>query len=403
MTPTTSPRCTLLVGLGARPGAKKPLGDARPVRELEARHNAHFTTVATDPVKFGRRAPIGAGMSFSLLSRVVGGRAFALLASVVAVAGCGDAIDLPLVTPPVKDAAPTGLKGPAGSAKSADLLPSPGAAFKERFFTGHGPTDILGTLLPTLDSTLQGLNSKTSTSGCLTQTPVAYTIQPFGQSVTLYAQCHDNAGGGFIQFGVQNGTTYIYQDGGIEKIAAIVTPTSATQYRVQAWLTLGAGNAASTCGAVPGYGADWDTCSYGVMELSADPTTQHIELAVAGVGFGFCGAQIVSDGANIYAIGSGDMGETCTEPSSACLAAADAETPAVCTPAEQVFGLTALGRRAATRSDAAAHGPANNGQVITTWGASQYPDVDNIDLNGTATDSVHAFGPSAPTAGVGAL
>jgi hypothetical protein len=341
-------------------------------------------------------------------------------------AGCQSA-SLPLVTPPVLAASPEGLTGPKSAlnwlkSNWRDLLGEgvaragtcPGCCpgcipigqqFKDRFFSGMGPTDILGSLLPDLDSLIKSINSRSTSGSCLTQAPVQFTIQPFGQTVTMFAQCYDDSigSGRFLQFGVSGGKTYLYEGAGNGATAAIVTPEGSGQYSVQAWFTVG--SVSSSCGAVPGFGSAWDTCSYGVIELTSDQATQHIELAVAGIGFGFCGAQLASDGTNIFATGSTDMGETCDAVQSACLSAADASTAAQCSNAQMMFQLPPLGREMSMRSQAAANGPANNGMVITTWGTSQYPAVPNVVLDGTVSDGVQSAlgGPHLPSAGVGKL
>jgi len=343
---------------------------------------------------------------------------------------------IPMVTPPVKAAAPEGLIGqksalrvlkrnlwallsegkahadPQRDALSADEL-------KSRFFRGRGPTDLVGTLLPDLDRIIQDVNDGSTLSGCLAQEPVAYTITPNGEPITMYAQCFKYTFGAnetmrpFVQFGTKDGVTYIYHEDEMQKAAAIVTPEADGQYAVQAWLAMGGINGhdkENGCGAVPGYGADWDTCSYGVMALKADQAKKQVELTVAGLGFGYCGAQLKSDGINVFAAGSVDMGETCDSIQIACLSAADATTPATCTEAQQRFELKPMGRRASTRSQAAAHHAANHGQVLTTWGASQYPSPNPspptlpmgtpaIVLDGTTRDAVRG-GLGQPTAGV---
>jgi hypothetical protein len=108
-------------------------------------------------------------------------------------------------------------------------------------------------------------------------------------------------------------------------------------------------------------------------------------MAVAGIGVGFCGVQFASDGTRLWAVGSGDMGATCNTRATACVSATDLSTTDGCT---QTFALPALGRQA--------------GSGAHEFGASTYPDVLAITLDGTDTDSLH-FGPEAPTAGVGAI
>ena len=354
-----------------------------------------------------------------------------------------NATSIPLVTPIVQAATPRGLHGARGASlellkirlnelvgvqtarATGDLSAS---AFKDRFFSGMGPTDILGHLLPMLDSAIGDINTRTASSAspCVTQTPVEYTIHPFGQDVTMYGQCYDTKSPqftgdpGLTQFGVNDGKAYLYDASGTAWTAAIITPLSAPdastqQYAVEAWLTVGAENATSTCGSVTGFGAAWDTCSYGVIHLKANEMTGTVELAIAGIGFGYCGAQLISDGTNIFAAGSEDMGSVCTDLATTCLSAADATTAATCTETEEMFALAPLGRTAGTRSDAAAHAPSTGGTVMPTWGASNYPSTTptpavlpagtpSVVLDGTTTDALHgSFGPTTATTGLGAL
>jgi hypothetical protein len=135
----------------------------------------------------------------------------------------------------------------------------------------------------------------------------------------------------------------------------------------------------------------FDGCSYGAIELHSDESRAGLELTVAGVGFGYCGAQLKSDGAHVFAIGSLDMGESCLTTSTLCVTASDVTTPGVCSPELTMFTSPALGRTAVSGTTG-------------TMGASQYPGkTDNtIILNGTPTDSL-GFGPSAPSPGVSAL
>jgi hypothetical protein len=218
---------------------------------------------------------------------------------------------------------------------------------------------------------------------------VAYTITPAGQSVELVAQCYQQFTGGpadggpaFLQFGQRDGKTSLYVAVGAARLAAIVTPIAgSTEYAVDAWYGVGYTNAAS-CGST----GTFDDCSYALTELHADPSTKGFEMSVAGIGVGFCGVQFASDGAKLWAVGSGDMGATCNARAYACVSASDLSTTGdTCT---QTYTLPALGRNAG----AGAH----------EFGASTYPDTPNITLDGTGSDSLH-FGPEAPTAGVGDL
>jgi hypothetical protein len=309
--------------------------------------------------------------------------------------GCGptSSANMPLVTPPVRTATPEALEsGTGGSLKTvaktstktmvgALNLDTPD--IKDRFFT-EGPTSIF-TLLTSLDNLITDANRPTSSS-CLTQTPVAYTITPYGQTVTMYAQCYLSVHAptasdpGFIQFGVQNGLTYIYSASGAERTAAIVTPLMNGEYQVQSWIGLGYSNP-----------APWDAMSYGVMQLSANSETLAFELSVAGSGFGYCGLQMISDGTNIFTEGSVDMGTTCNASGTLCVLASDGTTTGDCSGLS--FTLPALGRKAVT---------AGTNGAASDHGASGYPSTPNITLTGASGDDLY-FGPLTPTSGVGAL
>jgi hypothetical protein len=316
----------------------------------------------------------------------------------------GAGAGIPAVTPIVKAAAPTGLKGSL-SASILKFLSSDAYAvasnlsvsdFQSRFFT-TGPTAILNTILPNIDTIISAINSQTARndSPCLTQAPVSYTIHPFGQSVTMYAQCYTQNTGqysgdpGFVQFGTKDGVNYIYSAEGAEWQALIVTPISGSngKYSVTGYIGLGYSNTA-------GCSSTWDGCSYGGMEISANSATQTFELAVAGMGFGYCGAQLSSDGTHIYATGSVDMGTSCLGVGTLCVEAGDGQTSATCTAAEQTFALTPIGRQS-TASTAPL--------VSGNWGASAYPASGaNLLFDGSSADDIH-FGPTSPTSGVGSI
>jgi hypothetical protein len=126
--------------------------------------------------------------------------------------------------------------------------------------------------------------------------------------------------------------------------------------------------------------------------LWADPSTQSLEMTVAGIGFGYCGAQLKSDGVSIYALGSTDMGSTCNAVDTLCVAASDGTSLGSCGSLGN-FALAGLGRQAAagTRWNFAASGfPA----AVAGTG--------NTRLDGTSGDALY-FGPTAPTAGSGNL
>lgn len=340
--------------------------------------------------------------------------------------GGGAGANLPLVTPPVRAAAPAGLGGTGQAALHHNSLPASSlhltsldsSDIKSRFFTA-GPTNIYA-LLDAIDSRISSLNSQSQDKArpCLNQAPVAYTVSPFGQSVTLYAQCFERIGAptatdpAFIQFGQSDGTTYYYSADGAERMAAILTPLAGASgldagangdaaqvagpvsgtYVVQAWTGVGYSNATS-CGNASGF----DDCSYGVIELRADSSTLVFEMSIAGIGFGYCGAQLKADAMTVYGTGSIDMATTCAAVDTFCASASDVTSPAACN--STTFELPALGRVSSTGPNAG--GPGHAGTPGATWAASQYPGgmSNTITLDGTPSDSL-AFGPTSPTPGV---
>jgi len=311
-----------------------------------------------------------------------------------------------------------GTMGPGGG---AGILPDGGTVstafsvsdLQSRFFMG-GPTDVFG-ILDGVDTIIEQINdaSSTSTSACLTQPPVAYTLTQFAAGTTFYAQCYlDSPTPGFTQFGTNNGSIYVYTtqgSAGPAQVAAVVTQIAGTAsadggaplYSVQAWVGIGYSNAGLSAACPAGGIVAFDDCSYGVIEITANEQTSSFELATAGLGFGVCGAQLKSDGTNIYAVGSDDMG-TCGDPQTVCASAADLTTPGSCTGSVTSFGVTPLGREQTTGPNAA--GPGNPPNPSAFYSASAYPGgaADTILLDGTMSDSLH-FGPLAPTPGVGLL
>jgi hypothetical protein len=331
---------------------------------------------------------------------------FLVLASVslaAVVAGCGGGDDddgsgdtdggstpeaLPLIKPPVERATPEGFLSAAAIAPH--LLDS--ADIKGRFFT-EGPTSIFR-ILDEIDGRVTGINGRNAdgTHACNSQEPVEYTITPWGQSVTMYARCFETFGDGgadgFIQWAQADGVTWLYSQVGSGQLAFITTEADETdEYQVQAWLTVGDSTA-----------EEWDGGSYGVIQLQADSAAVALELAVAGMGFGYCGAQLRSDGTIVYAEGSLDMSATCLAIDTLCVAADDVTTPATCEEPLTTWEIDSLGREAAPSS-----GIASEPAKPETWGASTYPaSGPNVTLDGSDTDDMH-FGPTEPTAGVTAL
>jgi len=320
--------------------------------------------------------------------------AWALLAATAGcTAGCTDdrkdpgiATELPLISPPVRAATPAALR--AQSAGAFERFAEPGLLASElraRFFSGSGPTDVMR-ILGEIDLRLAEVNSAERHPACLDLSPVPYTITPAGHDVELVAQCYRRFSSSmsevaFLQFGVRDGKTSLYIAVGAARLAALISPIAGTTDQVvDAWYGVGYSNAAG-CGST----GTFDDCSYALAELHANPSTKALEMAVAGIGVGFCGVQFASDGTELHGVGSTDMGSSCNERATFCVSASDLDLPAMCT-APAPYVMPAIGRRAG----AGAH----------EFGVSRYPDAPDITLDGTTSDSLY-FGPQAPTAGAG--
>ncbi|MBU6429340.1 MAG: hypothetical protein KGR26_10040 [Cyanobacteria bacterium REEB65] len=333
-------------------------------------------------------------------------------------------VNLPLLTPIVKAAAPQvfggtavqSITGASGSLSVTDL--------SSHFFSGSGPSEVY-TLLGDVDTRIQDINTQSHTSAsCLSQTPVAYTITPWGQSIAMYGQCYSSvslpsgttaASNPFVQWGSKSGTIYLWAQVGAGDLAAIVTPLStasagattasaSADYAVHLWTTVGNAGANNTNGTTA---ANWDSVgSYGVMEIQADPQTRALEMVAAGIGMGYCGVHFRSDGHDVYAEGAVDdsmSDAACDLAEPACVQASSggsAVSTDSCSVSATDFTLTSIGRRAATSPD-----PSSIIQRLTgaTWPGSTYPvSGPNVTLDGTSGDSL-SFGPTTPTAGVGQL
>lgn len=316
---------------------------------------------------------------------------------------------LPLITPPVKAATPPALGGTGVRVQAArrelgevwgQELALDSVDIKQRFFTA-GPTSVFQ-ILGMLDMRITEINQRVQSSepACLRHEPIAYTLSPFGQSVTFYAQCVESMSApgasapAFLQFGRKDGVSYLFIAGGAQHVAARLTPAAATdagateaRWRVDVWIGVGHDNV-TRCGTAS---QGFECGSYGVIELHTDETRLALELTAAGTGFGYCGAQLKSDGARVYTRGSLDMGATCLDTSTLCVEASDLTTPASCESAITTFATPALGRKAFTGKSQG-------------FGASLYPGgaSNQVTLDGTSADSLR-FGPTSPTSGVAAF
>ena len=151
--------------------------------------------------------------------------------------GSSSGTSMPYISPPVKAATPSSLKGTRrliglGSSfamikQHRQLTLSP-TGIQSRFFSG-GPTDLFN-ILQGLDYRIQGINQRISSNfaGCLQNDPISYTITTWGTPQTFYVQCSEqfSGGSGFDQFGISNGVFYIYTRGGDSIVAAKQNITS---------------------------------------------------------------------------------------------------------------------------------------------------------------------------------
>ncbi len=322
----------------------------------------------------------------------------------------GTTTTIPLITPLIEKAIPTGLGGKETAAfesriqrsSPVSILTLNSSDIQTRFFSS-GPTDIFQ-LLTVVDGLISNVNtamSGSSAGACGTLTAITtsnfsiYPPEAPTAGIAFYGQCYLTQGTGFITYGTDGTKVYIYSFGLVESAAAIITPldsnsnplkvsalASASYYNIEAWLTVGYNN------------TPWDSGSHGVVHLLASntpastatsTTSPKFELTAAGVGFGYCGIQLKSDGTNVYANGSTDMGQTCAALDTLCVSAANFTTAGTCTgsmsyniatstnPATSTvtqFNLIPYGREGGAYESPSQTNTYNQGY---TFGASTYP------------------------------
>jgi hypothetical protein len=296
----------------------------------------------------------------------------------VLLTGCGSdpkpvPLNLALIGQTVKESAPAGFKRAMKPALAS-------STFKTTFFE-PGPTSIFR-ILDGLDDRINGYNDRSleEYKPCTEQEPVAYTVSALGETITMYAQCYEEIGPNqFAQVGTKDGVTYVYIFIN-NPVVAIATPdsTNPRKHNSHAYISLGGPDCPT---------GTWYGCSYGTIHVQGNSATLAFEMTTAGLGFQYCGAQLRSDGTNVYGAGSLDGGATCMDTDTLCVQAGDVTTPGTCDASLKMFALPSLGRMAGTA------GP-------NPFAASKYPASPTIKLDGSATDSVH-FGPTSPTPGVG--
>ena len=224
----------------------------------------------------------------------------------------GESADIPLVAPPVDSVTPQAFKSTTAAMslkleQNVSAFSLSGSNFSSRFFQS-GPTEIRS-LLANIDSSIKSINLRSAEAkiDCLKSTPVAATLTVTSDTLSYYFQCSDDMGGGnFSLFGKKDTSWYFYGRNGQSVSAFKVTPNTSdtSKYSVDAYFTVGRINGVPSDGSA--CTLSWDNCSYGLTHLLADTATNLFEMTTAGVGVGYCGAHMVSDGTQIYIKGSED-------------------------------------------------------------------------------------------------
>jgi len=283
----------------------------------------------------------------------------------------GNYADLPYITPPVRSSMPVALKGSGSTGQSGRFRLStldPSTVIDRFFNPSGGPTNVLDILEQT-DQRIQSINSRLDSQfKCMSNTPTPYTLSPWGQDLPFQVQCSENwsGGNGFDQWGVLDNVFYLYVRGGDGILAARVTSNNNGSVElVEIYFSVGVFNRNG---------------SHCVGQIQAVPSQNHFEMAVAGFGIGFCGAQMRGSSSALNVTGSVDYTQ-CGPTDTVCTSAGSISVAANCTADESHFQLPPLGRKA-----------------FEIFGASAYPggSRDTVTLTLTTNDDVY-FGPTSPT------
>ena len=236
-------------------------------------------------------------------------------------------------------------------------------------------------ILDDIDDRINSINRR-GVFSCVNENAVPYSFEAFGHSLTLYASCAENLADGsgdtkFIQFGYKNSTTFnIYMRGGRTIIAGEIllsNDANSTVTDVKLYYSVGVNSNL--------------TQSHGVAQLHARPREKYIEMTVAGVGVGYCGAQMRAGQDRVYIKGSARPGPTCDSTDDVCVLASDVAVSSTCTSDQKAFSLTPLGRLAisGTSEDASDYpGGASNQVSFSSDGL-------NDDTNFGPTEPAVAF------------
>lgn len=294
--------------------------------------------------------------------------------------------NVPPLKPPVQAAAPSGLKLERRMLQETDF--SFHGQVKDRFFESEGPSSIY-LLLDRVDGRTKELNERATSidnKECLSATPIQVDIPGWpGQNLTMWAQCYEQLSETlFMMFGVRNNKVYLYEKDHHVTILAyadIDSEDSTTFSKVDIYFAVGNGY------------TPLQTGSRGLMHLEAIPgatgvRSSLIQASMAGIGMGFCGVELVSDGEYIKITGSQDgIGGTCNNTRTICLSddLNDVYEGDECDDLSTT--IEPLGRRVSTDFK----GDLN----ISEWATSHYPggNLNNVEI-GDHVDAHVTFGPS---------
>jgi hypothetical protein len=249
---------------------------------------------------------------------------------------------------------------------------------RERLFS-PSPANVY-TILGNVDMRIKEMNMRADQFPCINGTTyVNYTLSTWGDDpVVLRAQCAERwIPHGFILVSLNaDSTMHLYDRSQEVAVAALVTMnmTNSTVEKVEVWYSVGLSSRNG---------------SAGVVHIVAQPNATRFELAVAGRGMGYCGAQMISDGTTVRLTGSEDLGYTCVSTDTVCVSAANISVVVNCTEGVSKFALRPLGRQS--------YVDASN----TTLDASYYPGGANntVVLRADGNDT-SLFGPSVIPTGL---
>lgn len=300
----------------------------------------------------------------------------------------GQGITITKMKPPVKAAAGSALTASSRIMKLTSIDPN---NIKDRFFDA-GPSSIMD-ILGSLDNRLGEIETRSAESSrdCLNAEPSDVTLSIYGESVTAKIQCLDDMGAsGFLAFGKDGSDWWVIDAVGAAHTVAKASALENGKNEVEIWGGVGFTNASS-------FGS-WDNGSYGFYHVKANNSTNEFEMTAGGIGMGFCGVNLRSDGINLYVEGSPDgAAGACSTTSSSCVLSSDLSGTGSCA-SINTFGLSRLGR-----ASVAASSTVQGNTGVTNWDVSDWLTSSGVVINGNSTDGIHFVGLSDIPSSVGAF